>query len=135
CWYYYIISWCTCIDLFSKKNEGASCVKRQADMQGDLFVEQRHRKKRRYVVGILLFLILLFAVLFSLVFGRTVYSTSEVFQVLIGHIVPGASFTISELRLPRTIASVLTGLAFGVAGYVFQTLLKNPLANPDILGV
>ncbi|HIZ95519.1 MAG TPA: iron ABC transporter permease [Candidatus Ligilactobacillus excrementavium] len=110
-------------------------MKRQADMQEDLFVGQRHRKKRRYVVGMLLFLILLFAVLFSLVFGRTVYSISEVFQVLTGHIVPGASFTIAELRLPRTIASVLTGLAFGVAGYVFQTLLKNPLANPDILGV
>ena len=38
-------------------------------------------------------------------------------------------------RLPRTIAAIFSGIAFGVAGNIFQTLLKNPLASPDIIGV
>ncbi len=33
------------------------------------------------------------------------------------------------------IAAVLAGFSFGIAGYIFQTMLRNPLANPDILGI
>ncbi|PXY20813.1 FecCD family ABC transporter permease [Prauserella muralis] len=42
---------------------------------------------------------------------------------------------IFDLRLPRTLAGVLVGAAFGLAGAVFQTIARNPLASPDILGV
>ena len=44
-------------------------------------------------------------------------------------------FIMTKLRLPRTAAAILSGIAFGVAGNIFQTLLKNPLASPDIIGV
>ena len=39
------------------------------------------------------------------------------------------------LRLPRTGAAVLAGLALGVAGGVYQTIFRNPLASPDLTGV
>ncbi|PXY34012.1 iron ABC transporter [Prauserella flavalba] len=42
---------------------------------------------------------------------------------------------IFDLRLPRTLAGVLVGGAFGLAGAIFQTIARNPLASPDILGV
>ena len=42
---------------------------------------------------------------------------------------------LSEIRLPRTLLGVLVGAAFGTAGSIFQTTLRNPLASPDILGV
>ncbi|KID30885.1 ABC-type enterobactin transport system, permease component [Prauserella sp. Am3] len=42
---------------------------------------------------------------------------------------------IVDLRLPRTLAGVLVGAAFGLAGALFQTIARNPLASPDILGV
>lgn len=70
--------------------------------------------------------------LFSLCYGRTIYSLRTVWDVLTGH---ESSFTIKTLRLPRMLAAVLSGFAFGISGYVFQTLLKNPLASPDIIGV
>lgn len=38
-------------------------------------------------------------------------------------------------RLPQAIGAILCGMAFGLAGYLFQTLLDNPLASPDVLGV
>ena len=40
-----------------------------------------------------------------------------------------------ELRLPRAIAGVLVGAAFGLSGAIFQAVIRNPLASPDILGI
>ena len=40
-----------------------------------------------------------------------------------------------NLRLPRSIMVVLGGIGLGMAGSVFQTIFKNPLASPDIIGV
>ncbi|MFC3998909.1 FecCD family ABC transporter permease [Nocardiopsis sediminis] len=40
-----------------------------------------------------------------------------------------------RLRLPRALVALLAGLAFGLAGAVFQTLARNPLASPDVIGV
>ena len=46
-----------------------------------------------------------------------------------------STFIITKLRVPRIIAGVFAGIAFGVAGNIFKTLLRNPLASPDIIGV
>ncbi|MGM0384979.1 MAG: FecCD family ABC transporter permease [Actinomycetota bacterium] len=45
------------------------------------------------------------------------------------------SFAISRLRLPRLALSVAVGIAFALAGALFQSVLRNPLASPDILGI
>ncbi len=71
----------------------------------------------------------------SLVLGSTVYSLREVFAVVVGDDAPGAEFVVGRLRLPRATLAVLVGLSFGLAGVTFQTLLRNPLASPDIIGV
>lgn len=47
----------------------------------------------------------------------------------------GAGRMVWNLRLPRLLVGLITGAAFGLAGLVFQTLLKNPLASPDVIGV
>ena len=39
------------------------------------------------------------------------------------------------LRLSRTVVGVFGGFALGVAGFVYQTVFRNPLASPDIIGV
>ncbi|WP_435749274.1 FecCD family ABC transporter permease [Microbacterium sp. PMB16] len=83
------------------------------------------------VLGILVFA--LFATV--LMVGKTFYGPGDVIQVILGQTVPGASFTVGELRLPRAVLAVLSGLAFGIAGVCFQTLLRNPLASPDIIGI
>src|SRR5262245_3572651 len=40
-----------------------------------------------------------------------------------------------EVRLPRILAAVLVGAALAAAGAAYQTLFRNPLVSPDILGV
>lgn len=44
-------------------------------------------------------------------------------------------FTVLRLRLPRVVLAILVGACLGVAGTIFQTLLSNPLASPDLIGV
>lgn len=90
--------------------------------------------RRRAVLGALGLLVLaLFGA--SLMLGDTVYSPSEVIRTILGETVPGASFTVGELRLPRASMGALAGAAFGVAGLSFQTMLRNPLASPDVIGI
>ncbi|MFY9290526.1 MAG: iron chelate uptake ABC transporter family permease subunit, partial [Methylorubrum rhodinum] len=46
-----------------------------------------------------------------------------------------ARFLFWELRLPRVLAGLAAGAAFGTAGALFQAVTRNPLAAPDLLGV
>ena len=43
--------------------------------------------------------------------------------------------TFTVLRLPRAVIALIGGFGLGVAGFVYQTVFRNPLASPDIIGV
>ncbi|MEI6093041.1 MAG: iron chelate uptake ABC transporter family permease subunit, partial [bacterium] len=45
------------------------------------------------------------------------------------------SLILWQIRYPRLIASILIGASLALSGYVFQTVLKNPLADPYVLGI
>lgn len=94
----------------------------------------RRAGRRRTVIAVLAALVVAVFAL-SLMIGQTFYSPAEVARVMLGQTVPGASFTVGELRLPRATLALLTGISFGIAGVTFQTMLRNPLASPDIIGI
>ncbi|UJP10712.1 iron chelate uptake ABC transporter family permease subunit [Microbacterium sp. KUDC0406] len=73
--------------------------------------------------------------LVALVFGTKTIPLLDVLRALGGETVPGASFAVVELRLPRAIGALLVGAAFGLGGMLFQTLLRNVLASPDVIGI
>ncbi|WP_226436225.1 MULTISPECIES: iron chelate uptake ABC transporter family permease subunit [Rhodococcus] len=94
----------------------------------------RRGRRRRIVIAVLTLLVVA-AFAASLVFGKTNYPPSDVLRVILGHDVPGASFTVGRLRLPRAVLAVVAGICFGLGGITFQTMLRNPLASPDIIGI
>ncbi len=96
---------------------------------------RRARTRRRHVVLGVLAVLLLAAVVATLCVGERTYSPLTVVRVLLGEQVPGASFTIDTLRTPRMLTGLLVGIGFGMGGVVFQTMLRNPLASPDIIGI
>ncbi|MEV7693449.1 iron ABC transporter permease [Microbacterium sp. NPDC089189] len=51
----------------------------------------------------------------------------------IGH--PGDVFIVQQLRLPRIVAALLVGAALALSGMIFQGLVRNELASPDIIGI
>jgi len=95
-------------------------------------LQSRHRW-----INVLSILCLLVIAIFSitLILGQSYTPPADVLNVLLGKNVPGASFTVGHLRLPRAVISILVGMSFGMAGVAFQIMLRNPLASPDIIGV
>ncbi len=96
---------------------------------------RRRRARRRTAVTIALAVGVVLVFAGSLMIGKTFYGLDDVVRVILGETVPGASFTVGELRLPRAVLAILAGAAFGIAGVTFQTMLRNPLASPDIIGI
>lgn len=96
---------------------------------------RRVRQARRAAVVAALMTVTVALFLTSLVVGNTFYTPGEVWAVVRGETVPGASFTVGVLRLPRASMAVLVGIAFGLGGVTFQTMLRNPLASPDVIGI
>lgn len=93
------------------------------------------RTRRRHVVLTVLTVGIVAAFAVSLMAGRTFYPPADVLAVIAGENVPGATFTVGTLRLPRAVLAALAGACFGLGGVTFQTMLRNPLASPDIIGI
>ncbi|MBT0778743.1 iron ABC transporter permease [Paracoccus sp. pheM1] len=94
---------------------------------------RRARYRSRVIWAALVLLAAGFAV--TLMLGQSFTPPQDVLRVLAGHEVPGASFTVGQLRLPRAVMAILAGLSFGLGGAAFQIMLRNPLASPDIIGI
>ncbi|MCC3281510.1 MULTISPECIES: FecCD family ABC transporter permease [Arthrobacter] len=71
----------------------------------------------------------------SVLLGSYTVTIPDFLRILGGERIPGASFIVLESKLPRAVTAVLIGAAFGVSGHLFQTMLRNPLASPDIIGI
>ncbi|WJH38034.1 iron ABC transporter permease (plasmid) [Aliirhizobium terrae] len=102
----------------------------------DRIVTDRRRRQRGYRLAIAILLLLVIGVFaLTLSLGQSFTPPGDVIRVLLGHDVPGASFTVGTLRLPRVVLAILAGLSFGLGGVAFQIMLRNPLASPDIIGI
>lgn len=95
--------------------------------------QSRTRRRRWVITALVALIVVVFAV--SLMIGNTFYPLSDVLGVILGQDVDGATFTVGRLRLPRAVLAIVVGLSFGLAGVTFQTMLRNPLASPDIIGI
>ena len=80
-------------------------------------------------------LALLLAAVGSLFVGRVNVSPADLIHSLISPDLSLASLVLTELRLPRAILAILVGASLGLSGAVLQGLLRNPLAEPGLLGV
>ncbi|MEE6282213.1 FecCD family ABC transporter permease [Georgenia sunbinii] len=103
---------------------------------GDVLRTVRRARRRRTlaVTGTLAAVVLALAWA-SLSWGGHAGEALDHLAGLLGAGSGDASFAIGRLRLPRLIMGMLVGVAFGIAGGLFQSVLRNPLASPDILGV
>ncbi|MGQ4485437.1 FecCD family ABC transporter permease [Streptomyces sp. SAS_281] len=90
--------------------------------------------RRASLVAVALAVLLSAAVVAYLCVGESFVPPGSVVDVLLGRPSPD-TFVVGTLRLPRLTVGLLAGLAFGVAGALIQTVARNPLASPDIIGV
>lgn len=92
--------------------------------------------KRKKAVFLAALLLLGAALALSVCIGKYPISLPEIGTLLTGgtteEMTRNVFFT---LRLPRTAMVLIAGVGLGTAGFVFQTIFKNPLASPDVIGV
>ncbi|GEB34317.1 FecCD family ABC transporter permease [Brevibacillus parabrevis] len=71
----------------------------------------------------------------GLTLGSTLLSPLEVIAELFGLGDGENAYIVMTLRLPRVLLSFLAGAALGISGLILQSVIRNPLASPDIIGI
>ncbi|MFJ6857776.1 FecCD family ABC transporter permease [Streptomyces werraensis] len=90
---------------------------------------------RAFTVVVLLMLLALGASVLLIGTGDFPMSASDVLTTLVGQGDEGQEFIVTELRLPRVLVGLLVGASLGIGGALFQSISRNPLGSPDILGL
>ena len=85
-------------------------------------------------VGLALGGVLFALLVLSVGTGEIAIPPGDVIATLLGGGDRATSFVIETLRLPRALCGVLIGVALGAAGAIFQSITRNPLGSPDIIG-
>ncbi|WP_027661107.1 FecCD family ABC transporter permease [Salinispora fenicalii] len=91
-------------------------------------------RPRALAVGLTCALLTLAVGVLALGSGDYPMSAADVLRTLTGGGTPAEEFIVHELRLPRLVTAIAVGAALALAGAVFQTLVRNPLGSPDLLG-
>ena len=92
---------------------------------------------KKYLIFSILLLCLILAFLLDLGFGAVNIPIHEVMNILLVQEAEKTTWTniILKFRLPKALTATLAGAALGVSGLQMQTLFKNPLAGPFVLGI
>ncbi|WP_025996235.1 FecCD family ABC transporter permease [Pseudomonas viridiflava] len=77
----------------------------------------------------------LLVMLGSLALGKVNLSPATLFDVLFGQADQRLVFIVEQLRMPRLALAALVGAALAVSGLILQSIIRNPLASPDLLGI
>lgn len=77
----------------------------------------------------------IFAMVASLTLGSVDISFSTIVHTLLGNVQTTDEMVIWNIRFPRNIVGALVGANLAVSGAIFQAVMKNPLADPGIVGV
>lgn len=96
----------------------------------------RNSTTRRYALLITALSTALIAMmLIRVLLGQYTVTIPDFLRILNGDIIPGATFIVLQDKLPRTLLGAAAGMAFGISGALFRSVLRNPLASPDVLGI
>ena len=92
--------------------------------------------KKKFVFSIILCLALLsIMAIFSISLGAKSIAFTKVIDVLLGNAPDSLEAVIILQRIPRTVFGILAGGALGISGALMQSITRNPIADPSILGV
>src|SRR5690625_1763419 len=91
-------------------------------------------KKQRILVILLIMLILLTSVI-SMRIGYAAISYKRILPMLFGQGTTTDTFILFSIRLPRMVITMLAGMALALSGSILQSITRNDLADPGIIGI
>ncbi|MFJ5879478.1 iron chelate uptake ABC transporter family permease subunit [Streptomyces sp. S1] len=92
-------------------------------------------RRSSLVAAALSVLLLLAAAVATLSMGRLGIHPADLPSALMGEATGKNAFVLNRLRGPRLVVAVATGAAFGLSGALFQSVTRNPLGSPDVIGL
>lgn len=95
----------------------------------------QHESTQLRIRLLLLSLLLMISAGVSLSVGSFPTPPLQVLRALAGPQSSDLAFIIWELRLPRIVLAILVGAALAIAGAILQSIVRNPLASPDVIGI
>lgn len=95
----------------------------------------RSVRRRARLVSLVLALVVAAVFLLALSVGTATVTLPDVLSTLAGQGSSDTNYIVLERRLPRALTGLLVGAAFGLSGAILQSLLGNPLASPDVIGI
>lgn len=98
-------------------------------------ISLERRNKLRMILFFVLSALLLLSFFVSISCGSIKLSCTEIYTTLTGGGTAETIRIVNILRLPRTLVTALTGANLALAGCILQGVLRNPLADPSIIGV
>lgn len=110
----------------------STAVLRPGDASSDL---RRRALARSTSIALVLVVAVFAAFCVTISVGDFPIPLRDVVPAIFGAGSEDAEFIVRTLRLPRALTGVLVGASFGVSGAIFQSLARNPLASPDIIGI
>jgi iron complex transport system permease protein len=93
------------------------------------------RKNRDWPIAAGLTAILFALAVISLFAGRVIFPPAQILNALFSDVGDAVDLIVWHLRLPRTLLAIVVGASLGMGGAALQGLLRNPLAEPGIVGV
>lgn len=96
---------------------------------------ERQRRRRSSIVTCVLAVVTVVVMAVNLSVGDFPLSLQQVGLALVGQGEDTTVLVLREFRGPRLVLGALVGIALGLAGALFQSVLRNPLASPDIIGI
>jgi ferric enterobactin transport system permease protein len=91
--------------------------------------------RRLIICFFTLLVISLLLALWSLCSGAVTLQPAQVLAALFSDAPRNIALVVNEWRLPRVLMALVTGAALGVSGAIFQSLMRNPLGSPDVMGL
>lgn len=113
-------------------NDAAKSIHRAVRTPGGLSIRL---DVRAFVVVLLLLVVALAASVVLIGTGDFPIPAADVLRTLVGEGNAGQEFIVNELRLPRVLVGLLVGASLGLGGALFQSISRNPLGSPDVLGL
>ena len=96
---------------------------------------RRRRIRRRRVVTAAVAVLAVALFLLRALVGDYSIAFVDAIRILAGADLGTANFVFLHTKLPRALVGLLAGAGLGAAGAAFQSMLRNPLASPDVIGV
>ena len=97
-------------------------------------IEEKVKKKRRLALGIGA-IVLVLSMMVNLMVGEYPLTLKQIGQTFLGLGDGASELILVEFRLPRLLITLFAGIALSLSGAILQSITRNPLAEPGILGI